>query len=614
MPVIFLDGDANDYIAAPLEVVYGGGGNDTLRADPGGSLLQGDLGDDVLLGGAGADYLIGDSDNTVVTLAHNVLKGFGGNDVIQSNSWFDQIDAGSGNDVVFIQALTTNQIVQGGTGFDGLVMQAFLQSNASVNITLGTTFAVFVNGVKGATYTDFEVLTYFGGTGATTITAGSGNDVLSVGGISGFFAGFLHGAGGDDTISFGGLPLTGVENLDGGAGHDRLTWSQSAANSAAIVVDVATGTMSVGGVIFANFAAFEAVAISTGFFNTGSVTFNGGATDDSAEVWGSTSLLQGRAGDDAFAVHSGNATVSGGAGDDVLTGDQSAHVLIHGDTGNDALIASSAAGDYFGDAGDDDFTARLTVSHLFGGGGDDAFDVTASTTTGGVIDGGSGHDVLVLTSPVTFAALHANFARSQTTLADGTIVRGFEAVDCTGGFGNDTLTASNDAGGALLNWLAGYNGDDVLKASANGARLNGEVGNDTLTGAAGADVLIDWAGADVMKGNGGADSFNFAFGVFIGTAAGARDIIVDFSHAEGDQIDLTGIDANATLLDDQAFHFIKTAAFGHHAGELRYEVFDNAGTANDFRLVSGDTNGDGIADFNLQLTGLHVLFAADFNL
>ena len=146
MSATFLDSAANTYTAAPFEVVYGGGGNDTLRADPSGSFLQGDLGDDVLLGGAGADYLVGDSEGAFFS-QHNVLKGFGGNDVIQSTSWFDQIDAGSGNDVVFISALTTNQIVLGGTGFDGLIIKAFLQNSASVNITFGTTFAVFVNGV-----------------------------------------------------------------------------------------------------------------------------------------------------------------------------------------------------------------------------------------------------------------------------------------------------------------------------------------------------------------------------------------------------------------------------------------------------------------------------------
>ena len=48
------------------------------------------------------------------------------------------------------------------------------------------------------------------------------------------------------------------------------------------------------------------------------------------------------------------------------------------------------------------------------------------------------------------------------------------------------------------------------------------------------------------------------------------------------------------------------------AGQLRWRKVDAAGTANDVTLVEGDTNGNAVADFQIQLTGLKALTAASF--
>ena len=55
-----------------------------------------------------------------------------------------------------------------------------------------------------------------------------------------------------------------------------------------------------------------------------------------------------------------------------------------------------------------------------------------------------------------------------------------------------------------------------------------------------------------------------------------------------------------------------TAAFGHVAGELRYQKFNLAGTVDDYTLISGDFNGDAIADFTLEVTGLITFIDTDF--
>ena len=71
-------------------------------------------------------------------------------------------------------------------------------------------------------------------------------------------------------------------------------------------------------------------------------------------------------------------------------------------------------------------------------------------------------------------------------------------------------------------------------------------------------------------------------------------------------IDLSAMDANKAAAGDQAFAFLGTGDFTHHAGELRYGV-DSAGAH-----VYGDVNGDGVADFHILVAGLTTLLASDF--
>jgi Ca2+-binding RTX toxin-like protein len=121
-------------------------------------------------------------------------------------------------------------------------------------------------------------------------------------------------------------------------------------------------------------------------------------------------------------------------------------------------------------------------------------------------------------------------------------------------------------------------------------------GNDVLIGSAAANTLFGGGGRDTLAGGAGAD--RFVYGAVGDSAVGANaDRITDFSHAQADHIDLHLIDADSTTAGDQAFHFIGTAAFGHHAGELRFAA-SGADTA-----VTGDVNGDGTADFQITLTG-----------
>ncbi len=167
-------------------------------------------------------------------------------------------------------------------------------------------------------------------------------------------------------------------------------------------------------------------------------------------------------------------------------------------------------------------------------------------------------------------------------------------------------------GGAGPDSSSRSGGNDRLFGNGGNDFLAGADGNDTLYGGDGNDVLIGGNGADRITGGAGADKFRFDSGSDFGVGAGNRDVISDFHHAEHDRIVLNGVDANQPLVGNQAFHFIKTAAFHNVAGELRFEKHNLAGTAHDFTLVEGDTNGDGIADIQIELKGLINLVKGDF--
>ena len=82
-----------------------------------------------------------------------------------------------------------------------------------------------------------------------------------------------------------------------------------------------------------------------------------------------------------------------------------------------------------------------------------------------------------------------------------------------------------------------------------------------------------------------------------------RDVITDFQKAL-DDIDVSGIDANNRRGGDQSFRFIRTQDFRGREGELRYQTFDQAGASNDITVISGDINGDHVADFEIEIVGI----------
>jgi serralysin len=215
--------------------------------------------------------------------------------------------------------------------------------------------------------------------------------------------------------------------------------------------------------------------------------------------------------------------------------------------------------------------------------------------------GGTGNDVMYggdgndnKTISVTAGAPYASY---ETTLAAGLY----------GGAGDDYLD-----GGQGDDWLTGGTGNDVILGGEGDDYLLGYSGNDRLEGGSGDDYLYGGRNTDRLIGGTGNDRFDFNTVQEIGKNLTFRDIIVDFVKGE-DRIDLWTIDAKDTTAGSNKFIFVapEGSSFTGVEGQLIWDQQDNAGSANDRTLVSGDTNGDSVAEFTIELKGLHNLSAGD---
>jgi len=186
-----------------------------------------------------------------------------------------------------------------------------------------------------------------------------------------------------------------------------------------------------------------------------------------------------------------------------------------------------------------------------------------------------------------------------------------------GGADNDSLYGGDEDdqlnGGAQEDQLFGEDGSDALRGQAGNDYMSGGAdddillggtGNDSLYGGDGSDVLTGGAGKDLLVGAGDDDTFVFGKGDS-GKTASTRDVISGFAVGV-DTVDLSRMDANTTNANpNDAFTFIAAGAFTLVAGQLHHVV--SGGNI----LLEGDTNADGLADFQIQLNGIAAIAVGD---
>ena len=176
--------------------------------------------------------------------------------------------------------------------------------------------------------------------------------------------------------------------------------------------------------------------------------------------------------------------------------------------------------------------------------------------------------------------------------------------------GNTTITA-----GPGRTVIYGGPGNDVLTAGPGNAVIYGGAGTDTIVGGAGTAILFAGSGKDtiiagtgeaVLIGGTGQDTFVFAPGHTGGLTPPSADSIQHFRPWLGDLIDLTAFDALLPAGTSGHLSFLGTAAFDHHAGELRYDV-TSTGIA-----LQGDLTGSGTAQFLITMKNITSIAASSF--
>jgi VCBS repeat-containing protein len=166
-----------------------------------------------------------------------------------------------------------------------------------------------------------------------------------------------------------------------------------------------------------------------------------------------------------------------------------------------------------------------------------------------------------------------------------------------GTIGDDIITTAN-----TNDTIYGQAGDDDVSSGGGADTIFGGAGRDTIDGGDGDDVLVGGGEHDDLTGGAGADTFQYT--LVSDSTVTVQDKINDFSVSEGDKIDLSQIDANTAVVENNAF--VIASGFSGVAGQLVLTL--NAGGY----LVQGDINGDGVVDFQIDVKTDDILSATNF--
>jgi Ca2+-binding RTX toxin-like protein len=476
--------DSINAAALPAGVVNltvdGGTGNDAIVGSDGNDLLIGGDGNDVITGGRGSDVvMMGAGDDTFVWNPGD------GSDTVEGQSGSDTMVFNGANIAEQFDVSANGSRVRFSRDVGNVVMD--LNGVEAINLnTLGGADTVVVNDMTG---TDLNQLNL-----DLSGVPGSGNGDGQSDSL------IVNGTGGDDVIHVARSPLqttvaglAALVRIKGNDSIDQLTVNGLGGND-----------------------SIDASGLQAGAF---ALTLNGGAGDDLLVGSQGDDVIIGGTGSDTALMGPGNDTFvwNPGDGSDTVEGQGGADRMIFNGANVGEQINVSANGQHvqftrdIGNVTMDldgveevDFNARggadtITVNDLSGtdltvlnldlgnppgsGTGDGAADSV-------VVNGTSGEDVVTVAgdaSGVSVVGLAAQVNIQGAEPANDRLT-----INTLGG--DDVVSASALAAGAIAFTADGGDGDDVLIGSQ---------GDDTLIGGAGDDVLIGGPGQDVLDGGPG---------------------------------------------------------------------------------------------------------------
>ncbi|HKD28759.1 MAG TPA: peroxidase family protein [Xanthobacteraceae bacterium] len=575
------------------DVISGLGGNDLLTGNAGNDVLDGGAGADSMSGGAGNDiYIVDNVGDTVVEAANqgidtvkttlatftlgnnvenliftgtaaftgngnalnNVIIGGVGNDTLSGGAGNDTLDGGAGNDTLgggdgddtlyggvgndtlnggagddTLSGGDGNDILTGGAGADILVGGAGVDTASYAGATTGLTADLTrPGGNTGEAAGDFY-------SGIENLTGGAGNDRL----VGDSNANVLDGGAGDDVLIGG----AGADTLIGGAGTDTASYANALAAVTASLLTPASNTGDAAGDTYnaiENLIGGGFADILTG--NTGTNVLDGGFGNDTLDGGAGTDTLFGRGGDDTLLGGAGTDTLDGGTGNDTVDGGAGTDTMIGG-FGNDTYVVDVAADVVTEGVGQGTDLVRASINYTLGANVENLTLTGVANLTGtgnelaNVITGNDGNNTL------------SGLGGDDTLiggLGNDTLNGGTGADKMLGGAGDDTYIVDN-VGDTVIENL--NQGTDTVQTSLNtytlGANvenltftgtgnfigtgnelanaITGGAGNDTLSGGAGNDALNGGTGDDILIGGLGNDTLTGGAGVDTASYAGEID-------------------------------------------------------------------------------------------
>ena len=643
------------------DILAGGAGNDTYYVNGAGDRVIEAVGggtdtvyasvDYALAAGQEIEFLAANAGTKGLTLTGNAFA----NNLV-SGGGDDTLIGGAGNDTYSVNSAGDRVIEAVGGGYDTVY--------ASVDYALGAgqeiEFLAANAGTKGLTLTGNAFANNLvSGGGDDTLIGGAGNDTYSVnsagdrvieavgGGYDTVYASVDYALGAGQEIErlianagTKGLVLTGNElanSLVSGAGDDILAGGAGNdtyyVNSAGdrVIEAVGGGNDTVYASVDYALAAGQEIELLVANAGTKGLTLTGNERANTLISGAGDDILIGGAGNDIYNVNSAGDQVieAVGGGTDVVyasvdyalgAGQEIERLIANAGARGLTLTGNEFANTLTSGAGDDT---------LIGGAGNDIYYVNGAGDR--VVEAaGEGTDIVYASVDYTLGAgqeievLAANAGTKGLTLTGNelanVLISGGGDDVLIGGAGNDIYNV-NSAGDQVIEAVGGGTdrvyttasyalgaGQEIeylyANAGTKGLTLTGNEFANTLVGGAGDDILYGGGGRDVLRGNGGADTFVFKTTADSPVGA-ARVTIADFTPGT-DHIDLSAIQAVSGAASDQAFAFIGAGAFTGRAGQL-HQITVGGNT-----VVEGDVNGDGAADFQIGLTGIIQLHAADF--
>ena len=284
-------------------------------------------------------------------------------------------------------------------------------------------------------------------------------------------------------------------------------------------------------------------------------------TEDAESITGTSSS-------DFVFGYDGSDHLDGGSGDDYLDGGVG-NDSLEGGVGDDSLVGADGSDNLLGGSGNDELYAGAGNDIVDGGTGDDLI-IEGDGAGNEKYTGGMGIDTVKYTSATAAITVNLSTGSAKSTSADS-------------GIGVDKLAS-------IENVIGGNFADN----------LTGGLSNNTLQGGSGNDFLFGGFGKDVLSGGAGNDIFQYS--KLTETRLGDnRDVIFDF--VSGDKIELSAIDAKLAFTKNDAFTLLSNApTLATANGSLWFKA----------GVLYGSTDKDVAAEFEIELTGVISMTAADF--